>query len=235
MKFSNILPAFILSVWALQAQATVPVLNGCSVFDRSGQLRETYRIETMRDEATQKITSMTVVREMYDNDFLIYKKGTNELVGDVVHLPIPAFPSFEKWKESCQESIFHTCDRDEYLHAVAMARIVLGPTMHVQAPPNLSDPAQQLRLLDAGIGDWGGVSPVTPDHVNPERPWPAIDLLAERTAERGFRLRERRSCTKSTARTTTFAWPMKTIWRPASTSRSAWRCTFDTSGQVASR
>ncbi len=80
---------------------------------------------------------------------------------------------------------------EEFLAAVATARVVLGPRMHVQAPPNLSDPEQQLRLLDAGIDDWGGVSPLTPDHVNPERPWPQIETLAARTAERGLELRER--------------------------------------------
>jgi FO synthase len=80
---------------------------------------------------------------------------------------------------------------EEYLAAVATARVILGPTMSVQAPPNLSDPDGQLRLLDAGVDDWGGVSPLTPDHVNPERPWPAIEALAARTAERGLRLRER--------------------------------------------
>ncbi len=80
---------------------------------------------------------------------------------------------------------------DELLAAVATARVILGPRMHVQAPPNLSDAAMQRRLLDAGIDDWGGVSPLTPDHVNPERPWPAIAALAERTAERGLVLRER--------------------------------------------
>jgi FO synthase len=79
----------------------------------------------------------------------------------------------------------------EYLAAVATARVVLGPRMTIQAPPNLSDPARQLRLLDAGVDDWGGVSPLTPDHVNPERPWPAIEALASRTAERGLELRER--------------------------------------------
>ena len=80
---------------------------------------------------------------------------------------------------------------EEYLAAVATARVVLGPRMHVQAPPNLSDPEQQTRLLEAGIDDWGGVSPLTPDHVNPERPWPAIEELGRRTAERGLELRER--------------------------------------------
>ncbi|MEX0991063.1 MAG: bifunctional FO biosynthesis protein CofGH [Actinomycetota bacterium] len=80
---------------------------------------------------------------------------------------------------------------EEFLAAVATARVVLGPRMHVQAPPNLSDPDQRLRLLDAGIDDWGGISPLTPDHVNPERPWPAIEALAATTAERGLELRER--------------------------------------------
>jgi FO synthase len=80
---------------------------------------------------------------------------------------------------------------DEFLAAVATARVLLGPRMHVQAPPNLSDPEQQSRLLDAGIDDWGGISPLTPDHVNPERPWPQIEVLAARTAERGLVLRER--------------------------------------------
>jgi FO synthase len=80
---------------------------------------------------------------------------------------------------------------EEFLATVATARVAFGPRMHVQAPPNLSDPEQQLRLLDAGIDDWGGVSPLTPDHVNPERPWPAIERLAARTAERGLELRER--------------------------------------------
>jgi FO synthase len=73
---------------------------------------------------------------------------------------------------------------------IAVARLVLGPSMRIQAPPNLV--AEQYRLiLDAGIDDWGGVSPLTPDHVNPERPWPQIELLAEQTSAAGFELRER--------------------------------------------
>ena len=80
---------------------------------------------------------------------------------------------------------------EEFLAAVATARVVLGPRMHLQAPPNLSDAAQRLRLLDAGIDDWGGVSPLTPDHVNPERPWPGLDTLAATTSARGKDLRER--------------------------------------------
>jgi FO synthase len=73
---------------------------------------------------------------------------------------------------------------------IAVARLVLGPKARIQAPPNLIEGEYDL-LLRAGIDDWGGVSPVTPDHVNPERPWPQIDELAERSAAAGFTLRER--------------------------------------------
>jgi FO synthase len=73
---------------------------------------------------------------------------------------------------------------------VAVARLVLGPKARIQAPPNLIDEEHTL-LIRAGIDDWGGVSPVTPDHVNPERPWPALDELAERTKAAGFVLHER--------------------------------------------
>ncbi|HZX07830.1 MAG TPA: bifunctional FO biosynthesis protein CofGH [Kribbella sp.] len=80
---------------------------------------------------------------------------------------------------------------DEWLAAIAATRIVLGPRVRVQAPPNLVDLAECRMLLDAGVDDFGGVSPLTPDHVNPERPWPQIDDLAKVTAEAGFVLRER--------------------------------------------
>ncbi len=73
---------------------------------------------------------------------------------------------------------------------IAVARLVLGPKARIQAPPNLVG-GQYRLILDAGIDDWGGVSPLTPDHVNPERPWPQIDELAGHTAEAGFTLRER--------------------------------------------
>ncbi|NGN95480.1 bifunctional FO biosynthesis protein CofGH [Nocardioides sp. KC13] len=80
---------------------------------------------------------------------------------------------------------------DEYLAAIAVTRIVLGPKARVQAPPNLVDLDECRALLGAGIDDWGGVSPLTPDHVNPERPWPSLDALRQVTAEAGFQLRPR--------------------------------------------
>ena len=81
-------------------------------------------------------------------------------------------------------------DLEELAATVAVARLVFGPAMRIQAPPNLIDDEYAL-LLRAGIDDWGGVSPLTVDHVNPERPWPHLDDLALRTAELGFELRER--------------------------------------------
>ena len=73
---------------------------------------------------------------------------------------------------------------------IAVARLVLGPSARIQAPPNLIGDEYKL-ILSAGIDDWGGVSPLTPDHVNPERPWPQIADLAARTAAGGFELAER--------------------------------------------
>jgi FO synthase len=79
---------------------------------------------------------------------------------------------------------------DDLAATVAVSRLLLGPTVRIQAPPNLIGEEYGL-LLRAGIDDWGGVSPLTPDHVNPERPWPQLDELAARSAESGFRLVER--------------------------------------------
>ncbi|KUL44244.1 2-phospho-L-lactate guanylyltransferase [Streptomyces violaceusniger] len=79
---------------------------------------------------------------------------------------------------------------DDLVATVAVARHILGPSACIQAPPNLVD-AEYEQLIGAGIDDWGGVSPLTPDHVNPERPWPQVDELTERSAAVGFSLRER--------------------------------------------
>ncbi|WP_329251771.1 bifunctional FO biosynthesis protein CofGH [Streptomyces sp. NBC_01478] len=79
---------------------------------------------------------------------------------------------------------------DELVATVAVARHIMGPSACLQAPPNLVD-SEYKRLIGAGIDDWGGVSPLTIDHVNPERPWPQIELLREESAEAGFELRER--------------------------------------------
>jgi len=80
---------------------------------------------------------------------------------------------------------------EDFLATIAVTRLVLGPTMRIQAPPNLVSREECLALLAAGVDDWGGVSPLTPDHVNPERPWPALEELAAVTAEGGYDLVQR--------------------------------------------
>lgn len=79
----------------------------------------------------------------------------------------------------------------EYAAAVAVARVVMGADATIQAPPNLTDTTELGLLIRAGIDDWGGVSPLTADHVNPERPWPQLDELAELTRLAGYTLKER--------------------------------------------
>lgn len=91
-------------------------------------------------------------------------------------------PGTAMWKHEA-------CPEDDYLRAIAIARLLLPSTIHLQAPPNLSDDFG--LLLDAGIDDWGGVSPITADHVNPERPWPDLDRLREVGEAKGFSLAPR--------------------------------------------
>ena len=78
----------------------------------------------------------------------------------------------------------------DLLRTVAVARLLLGPAMNIQAPPNLSAEGYE-RLPAAGLNDWGGISPLTPDHINPERPWPGLAELRRRTEAAGHELRER--------------------------------------------
>jgi 7,8-didemethyl-8-hydroxy-5-deazariboflavin synthase CofH subunit/7,8-didemethyl-8-hydroxy-5-deazariboflavin synthase CofG subunit len=84
---------------------------------------------------------------------------------------------------------FEPCPPEAHLRAIALARLVLPDDVHVQAPPNLTEDFS--KLLAAGIDDWGGVSALTPDHVNPERPWPALERLREVTERSGFALAAR--------------------------------------------
>jgi FO synthase len=82
-------------------------------------------------------------------------------------------------------------DLDEYLATLAVARLVFGPKLRLQAPPNLVDLTECLLLVQAGVDDFGGISPLTPDHVNPERPWPDLAALADLLAGHDYLLVER--------------------------------------------
>ncbi len=78
---------------------------------------------------------------------------------------------------------------DDMLRTLAVARLIMPPDVSLQAPPNLNDEFE--RYLDAGINDWGGISPLTADYINPECAWPALDEIRERTEQRGMELTER--------------------------------------------
>lgn len=80
---------------------------------------------------------------------------------------------------------------DDHLWTIAAARLILGSAMTIQAPPNLHDRSALGDLIRAGVNDWGGVSPLTPDHVNPEAPWPHLEVLADSTGDAGRALRQR--------------------------------------------
>ncbi len=137
--------------------------------------------ETLRDRAE----SLVAIREVNDRH-RIHGSGR----GDVGHVQEVIVQNFRAKPQTAMQGAPDASMR-EYVAAVAVARLVLGPAMRVQVPPNLSDPAELDLLLRAGADDWGGVSPLTADHVNPERPWPHLDDLAARTAELGFTLTER--------------------------------------------
>jgi FO synthase len=79
---------------------------------------------------------------------------------------------------------------DDMLKTIALARLIFGGNMNIQAPPNLTPEKYEL-YLNAGINDWGGVSPLTPDFINPEAPWPALQTLKQKSAEAGFDLKAR--------------------------------------------
>jgi FO synthase len=80
--------------------------------------------------------------------------------------------------------------KDDMVKTIAIARLILGGEMNIQAPPNLTPDGYEL-YLHAGINDWGGVSPLTPDFINPEAPWPALPLLQQKSAQAGFELKAR--------------------------------------------
>jgi FO synthase len=117
---------------------------------------------------------------------LLALRALNERYGHIQEIIVQNFRAKPDTKMANAPDL----DRADHLWTIAIARLVFGPEMNIQAPPNLMSDALE-AMIDAGINDWGGVSPVTPDHVNPEAPWPELDLLAERTAGAGKLLVER--------------------------------------------
>jgi FO synthase len=150
------------------------------------------RLRTMRYAGEEKVAWTTGIligigetrEERVDSLFAI--RDVHEQYGNIQEVIVQNFRIKEDiaMRHRDEPSVF------EMLRTIATARLVLGAQMNIQAPPNLTPDAHGMYLL-AGINDWGGVSPVTKDHINPERPWPNIGELKEMCADAGFELRER--------------------------------------------
>jgi FO synthase len=116
----------------------------------------------------ERLESLTAIRDLH------------EQYGHIQEVIVQNFRA----KPNTRQAAAPEPDLDDLLWTIAAARLILQDDVHVQAPPNLS-PGVYEKLINAGIDDWGGVSPVTPDHVNPEAPWPQIEALGQRTAAMG--------------------------------------------------
>lgn len=121
----------------------------------------------------ERVDALIAIREMHDR------------YGHIQEVIVQNFRA----KPGTPMSAWPEPDREDMLRTLAVTRLLM-PRMNIQAPPNLSDP-HYADLLDGGINDWGGISPLTPDFINPEKPWPYLDQLRQRTNEKGFQLRQR--------------------------------------------
>jgi len=119
-------------------------------------------------------------------DALLHLRALHRTYGHIQEIIIQNFRA----KPATQMADAAEPNLEDLLWTVAIARLVFGPSMNIQAPPNLSR-NDYPQLIAAGLNDWGGISPVTPDHVNPEAPWPAIDALRAKTEAAGKQLVER--------------------------------------------
>jgi FO synthase len=119
-------------------------------------------------------------------DSLIAIRELHERYGHIQEVIVQNFRA----KPSIPMRAHPDATRDDMRKTIALARLILGGEMNIQAPPNLTPDGYEL-YLEAGINDWGGVSPLTPDFINPEAPWPELRLLQEKSAQAGFQLRPR--------------------------------------------
>jgi 7,8-didemethyl-8-hydroxy-5-deazariboflavin synthase CofG subunit len=149
------------------------------------------RLRVIEEAGRQKIPFTTGILigigETFDErvDSLFAIRDLHEKYGHIQEVIVQNFRA----KSATPMANWPEPDRADLLRTLAVARLMM-PEMNLQAPPNLSDP-HYADLLDGSINDWGGVSPLTPDYINPEKPWPHLDDLQRRTEARGFELRQR--------------------------------------------
>ena len=149
------------------------------------------RLRTLEDAGRQGVPFTTglligIGESLEDRvDTLLAIRDMNERYGHIQEVIVQNF----RVKRAIPMWNWPEPTRGEMLRAVAVARLLL-PNVNIQAPPNLSAPYYD-DLVDAGINDWGGISPLTPDYINPEKPWPHLEQLRLRTEAKGFALRQR--------------------------------------------
>ena len=150
------------------------------------------RLETLRLAGEEKIPFTTGIligigetrRERIESFLAI--RDLHDKYGHIQEIIVQNFRA----KPDTKMALAPEPDLEDLLWTIAVARLIFGAQMNIQAPPNLS-PGVLPKLIAAGINDWGGVSPLTPDHVNPEAPWPHLDQLANETAAAGKFLEQR--------------------------------------------
>ncbi|HEY7801842.1 MAG TPA: 7,8-didemethyl-8-hydroxy-5-deazariboflavin synthase CofG [Dehalococcoidia bacterium] len=165
--------------------------RGMAHFNCPGKIPEA-RLRTMREAGALRVAWTTGIligigeTRAERVDSLLAIRELHEEYGHIQEVIVQNFRVKEDiaMRHRDEPSVF------EMLRTIATARLLLGGEMNIQAPPNLTPDAHGMYLL-AGINDWGGISPVTKDHINPERPWPNLLELKEATADAGFELRER--------------------------------------------
>ena len=186
-RLSHVAPSM-----GLMLETTSPrLLAKDAAHDNAPDKEPARRLRVIEDAGKQKIPFTTgiligigeTLEERIDS--LIAIRDLHQKYGHIQEVIVQNFRA----KSGTPMAAWPEPGRDEMLRSVAVARLLM-PDMNIQAPPNLSDP-QYADLLDAGINDWGGVSPLTPDFINPEKPWPHLEQLRERTEAKGFQLRQR--------------------------------------------
>jgi 7,8-didemethyl-8-hydroxy-5-deazariboflavin synthase CofG subunit len=196
-------PGLLSSEWIARLAAVSPsmglmlestnaaLLNHGAAHDNAPDKLPTKRLRTIEEAGRQKVpftTGLLIgIRETLEDrvDTLLAIRDLHQRYGHIQEVIVQNFRA----KPGIPMAYSPEPTQGEMLRTIAVARLLM-PDVNIQAPPNLSAPYYE-ELLAAGINDWGGVSPLTPDYINPERPWPHLEQLRLRTEAKGYQLRQR--------------------------------------------